>query len=99
MANVKNKLKYDNFMKKASVVDYSKKLTKLQSEFKLSDAQWDILRRYLYHAYCKPTIQVYCLGYEIPHIKKNKQKAKDIYLNAKEFIDENRILLNNEIKD
>jgi hypothetical protein len=99
MGNNKAKRTFDDFMKIADLPDYMKKLRTIQKDFKLTDGQMDIVKRHLFHVFCKPTIQVYCFGYKIDNIKINKQKGNSIYLTTKDFIEKNRILLNSEIKD
>ena len=91
--------RFESFMKKAKKINYSSKLKSLQSEFNLDDKQYDLLYRYLIQVFCKPTIQVYLGNAKIPHIKKNVEKANSIYLYAQAFVNENRILLNQEIID
>jgi hypothetical protein len=90
---------FKKFMLKAKKINYSKNLKNLKNEFKLDDRQYDLLYRYLIMVFCKPTIQVYIGGSEIPHIKKNIEKANQIYLYAQAFVSENKILLNQEIID
>ena len=99
MGNNKNKVRFDNFMQKAKSINYERKLRSMQKDFSLSDGQYDILIRHLNHIFCTPTIKVYVFNQERGQIVKNKELGMQIYLVAKEFIDNNRILLNKEIKD
>ncbi len=91
--------RFKEFKSKDKKIDYSRKLKTLQQEFNLNDIQYDLLYRYLIMVFCKPTIQVYINNARISHIKKNVEKANQIYLYAKAIVEENRMLINQYIVD
>ena len=100
----KVKIIYDKFSNKLEKIDYFKAILNLQKDFKLTDLQWQIVKRYLVYTFSTPIIDSY-INQNIRKInyrkkfKLNQKTAIKIYSVAVSYINDNRILLNSEIVD
>ena len=98
MPDLKRKERYD-YVYQDKDIDYVSICKKLKSKLGLNNYQFDVVYKYIYERFSHASARSYMKGVKVKDIVTSQKEAEKIYSVAKNFVEENKVRLNELVID